>query len=114
MVGAVAADDHEGIDAALSQVVGCQLLTFRGHHFLTASGLQNRTAAMDDVPYAAQVHLPNVVMNKAIISALNAIYLQVVIQSAADNRTNSGIHALGIAAAGQDGYGTNRHNEFLL
>ena len=66
-----------------------------------AGSIQNRTAAVDDLRHAADVHLVAFAVDQAVITALNAHHAVALGDACADNGAYRCIHAGGVAAAGQ-------------
>ena len=112
----VAADDHEGINAKFLTACKAFGLAFLGFELQAAGSIQNRTAAVDDLRHAADVHLVAFAVDQAVITALNAHHAVALGDACADNGAYRCIHAGGVAAAGQytDGFDFLSHKNVLL
>ena len=98
---AVAADGHQAVQTdELAGGVGL-LLPLLGAELVTAGGVQNGAAAVDDAADAGVVHLDDVAGDQALIAAADAHALDAPGVGAADHGADAGVHAGGVAAAGQ-------------
>ena len=100
--GAVTADDDDAFDAETVAHVGRLLLTAVGHELHAAGRSENGTAALDDVGYAAQIHLRDITGHQAFIAVVDADHTHIVLEAGTDDGTDCCIHARGVAAAGEN------------
>ena len=105
--GTVAADDHKGIDSQLLAAGQTLGLTFFGLELQAAGSVQNRTAAVDDLRHAADIHLVAFTVDQSIIAALNAHHAVTAGDAGTHDCAYSGVHTGRIAAARQDADGFN-------
>ena len=117
---AVAADDHQRIDANLAQIVGTLALHFGFFEFIAACGTQKSTALVRNIQDCFQVQSGDVVLGifteaqQAIIAALDAHKLNIVRSCAAGHADYSRIHAGAVAAAGQNADLSDQTNHSLI
>ena len=102
-VGAVAAADHQALDAVRAQV----LVTFLadggiGGEFRQAGRAQHRAAAVDDVADIARQELLDLVLHQAQVPVADAEDLHVKVQRRAHHRADGRVHAGRVAAGGQN------------
>ena len=90
----------------LFALLSALLLAFSGYELKAAGSVKDGTAPVDDLGYAAQVHLAYFAVQQAVVATLNANNLDALAQSGTNNRANRSIHAGRVAAAGQytDGF----------
>ena len=98
----VAADGDNTVEAQQLTGGGGLLLPLLGAELVTAGGVENGAAAVDDAADAGGVHLHKVAGNKTLPAAANTDDLDTTCQGTADNRADSGIHAGGVTAGGED------------
>ena len=108
---AVAADDDKAVDLVSVQHGGGLQHSLFGGEFLTAGGLQDRAAGLDDVGDGTPVHLENIIFIDALISSADAQHLRALREGTAHHGAHAGIHAGGVAPAGQNG---NSHGFRIL
>ena len=99
--GAVAADDYHAFNAVLVAVVHGFLHTFLGAEFGAAGGIQDGAASMDGIGYAAQIHGNQFAFNQTIIAPHHAEHFHPLMETGTHDGAHGGVHARGIAAAGQ-------------
>ena len=111
-VGAVAADDHQRVDAQLTALGRALVLALLGLELQAAGGVQDGAAVLDDVGDAAQVHLVALAVQQAVVAALDADHPVPLVDAGADDRAHRRIHAGCVAAAGQyaDGFDLSLHS----
>ena len=95
---AVAADDHQRVDAGCDHVVVSRLTSFGRGEFLAARRFENRAAQLDDIAYALGFELYDLVVYETFVSAHDSLYRKAVIDCAAGYRTYCRIHAGGVAS----------------
>ena len=100
--GTVTADDDDAFDTETAAHVRCLLLAAVGHEFHASGGAKDRTAALDDIGNAAQVHLRDVTGHQAFIAVVDADHTHIVLEAGTDDGTDCCIHARGVAAAGEN------------
>ena len=71
-VGAVAADDHQRVNAQLTALCSALILTLLGLELQAAGRIQDGATGRDDIGNAAQVHFKALAVQQAIVAALNA------------------------------------------
>src|SRR5690606_279090 len=98
---AVSADDHQAVDAALAQRVGGVGPAFRLEEGITAGRAEDGASALDDVGDAAWSQLDDVVVDQALIAAVDAGHAQTVVDGGANDGTDARVHARCVAAAGE-------------
>src|SRR5579872_2247180 len=98
---AVAADDHEAVDAQLFEVRVCFLTALGFKKFLATGGFQDRPAALDDIGHASRVHGDDIVLDHATVTAHDPKYLHSKINTTTNNGTDGGIHPRSVAAGGE-------------
>ncbi len=101
-VGAVAADDHQRIDAQFTALCSTFILTLFGLELKAACGVKNGAACGDDVRDTAQVHFKALAVQQTVIAALNADHPEALVQAGTDHGTDCCVHAGGVAAAGEN------------
>ena len=104
-VGAVAADDHQRVNAQLTALCSALVLALLGLELQAAGRIQDGATGRDDIGNAAQVHFKALAVQQAIVAALNADHTEALVQACTDNGANCSIHTRSVAAAGQH---TNR------
>src|SRR5699024_2975423 len=77
-------------------------LTFLRLELKAACRIQNRTAAVNNLRNAADIHLITFAVDQTIISALNAHHAVAFPDTRTDDCTYSGIHAGRVTATGQN------------
>ena len=99
---AVAADDHQAVDAVL--LAHLFALHDAGHLFeLQAAGsVENGAAPLNDLGHRADAHVHDLLVEKTGIAAHDPLDLDAHGDGGADDCANGGVHARGIPAAGQD------------
>ena len=112
--GAVAADGNDAIQAQELTGGNSLALAFFGHEFLAASSVEDGAATIDGVGNTLFVQFNDVAGNQTIPATADSVALNAMVQGSTDNSTNTGIHAGGIAAAGENANSLNTHDEFLL
>ena len=100
-VGTVAADDDQCINAQFAALGRALILTFLGLELQAAGRVKDRAAGLNDVGDTAQIHFKAFAVQQTIVAALNADHPIALVQTCTHHRTNCGIHAGGVAAAGQ-------------
>lgn len=101
-IGAVAADDDEGFDAHLLQIVDRFLADGFFFEFAQTGGLENRAAFGDDVGDRGTVHRNDVAFDEAFVAVDDAVHLQTVTQTGADDGANGAVHARRISAGSEN------------
>ena len=107
LVGAVAADADQALDAEHAQVLHGLLLILGLQEIQTARRAQKCAAAMDLIRDAAGGEDLKVVMlvlaahEHAVVTALEADDRHLVLQASAHHRADGGIHARRVSAGGQ-------------
>ena len=99
--GAVAADDDQCVDAQLLAAGKTLGLAFLRLELQAARGIQNRTAAVDDLRYAADVHFINFAVDQAVVTTLDAHHAVALADACTNNGTHSSVHARCVTAAGE-------------
>jgi len=100
--GAVAADGHDSVQP--QQAAGGQGLVLTGDvaELLAAGGVEDGAALVDDVADAGGVHADEVAVDQSVPAAADAHAVDPPAQGGAHHGPHSGVHARGVAAAGQD------------
>ena len=100
--GAVAADGHNGVQP--QQLAGGQgpVLARHSAEFIAAGSIQEGAALVDDMADAGGVHADKITADEPVPPAANADAVDAAGQSGAHYGPNGGIHAGGVAAAGQN------------
>ena len=111
--GAVAANHHHAVNALFAAHVGGLLHAFGGVELGAAGGEQGRAAMLHDVGHAAHVHFLQIPIEQAIVAAHHAIDLHAKAQARTHHCAHRGVHAGGIAAAGQYCNRFRTHCRFL-
>ena len=101
---AVAADDHQPIDATLEQIASGASATLPLTECRAAGGADDGTAPMQDAADIVPRQRADAIatVHHALIAFENGVDGGALMQRGADHRAYRGVHALGIAAAGQD------------
>ena len=108
LVGAVAADADQSLDAQIVQIAHGQLLNLQIVEVHAARGAQEGAAAVDFVRDAARgqnfkiVVLVRAAHEHAVVAALEAHHRHVVMQRCANHRADGRVHARSISAGGQN------------
>ena len=108
---AVAADNDNALHIHLLADINCFLHALFGFEFGASCGIQNCTAAVDDIGNTSEIHFIHIAVHKAVIAAANAHYTKTVFATGANHRANSCVHTRRVAAACQN---TNRFHFFHL
>ena len=98
-VRAVAADDHQSVNAQLTALGSAAILAFLGLELQTAGGVQDGAAGRNDVRDAAQVHFKAFAVQQSVVTTLNADHAVTFVQAGTDHSAHGSIHARSIAAA---------------
>ena len=85
-------------------IISSLLLKFGLHEFFTASRIQDRTAPAEDIGNRAQVHLFDVLIQKSVITLINTIHLEAVINTGSYDSSDRRVHTGGVAARSKDAY----------
>ena len=99
--GAVAADGHDAVQPQQLAGVGGLLLSLRRAELVAAGGVENGAAPVDDAADAAGIHGTDIPGDKARPAPADAHALDAVLHCRPHHRTDGGVHAGGVAAAGQ-------------
>ncbi|OPZ85445.1 MAG: hypothetical protein BWY76_01411 [bacterium ADurb.Bin429] len=98
---AVAADDHQPLNAGGAQVIHRLLKAFRRAEGLTTRAVQDGAALIDDARDGRCVHKGEIALDQALITVADADHLHPRADARADDGADGGIHAGGIAPAGE-------------
>ena len=100
--GAVAADGDDSVQP--QQLAGGQSLVaaLLGHKLFAPGRIEDGAALVNDVADAGGVHPDEIAVDQAVPAPADAHALDPLGQCGADHRAYCGIHARGIAAAGQN------------
>ena len=85
------------------------LLAFLRREFVAARRIENGAAPIDSVGHALFIQAHDVAGDQTVPASANAVALQAMIQRGTYNCADAGVHAGGIAAAGQHTDSTNTH-----
>src|SRR5690606_4217199 len=100
---AVAADHDQALDAAAPQHGGGLRPARRVEELLGARRAEDRAAALDDVRDVPGVQLDDVVLDEALVPAVDARDAGAVVDRRADDGADGGVHAGRVAPAGEYG-----------
>ena len=101
--GAVAAYDDEVVHSALGEVFRRFLLHAYLLELVRPARAEDGAAGVDAVGNAAVLHLEDVVVHEPDIAVAHAVDFVTLVHGGTHRGTDAGVHAGGIAAAGQDG-----------
>ena len=105
--GAVAADDHDALNAHLADIVGSLKLHFGAKEFQAARGAQIGARLIGDIKNGIQIQFGHVLADvlvqaeRAIVAALDAKERHAVVARSLRNRHYGGVHARRVSAGGQ-------------
>ena len=108
--GAVAADGDDAVQSKEFAGGDSLALALLGHEFRAAGGIEDGAATVDGVGHALLVQTDDVAVDQAVPAPADAVALHSVVQCGTYNRADAGVHAGGIAAAGQHADSSNAHN----
>ena len=99
---AVTADRDDAVKT--KQLAGADsfVLPCFGHKFITPGGVEDRTAAIDNMRNALFVQLDDITVDQTVIASADAYDFNTAEDRRSDDRTHGGIHAGGVAAAGEN------------
>jgi hypothetical protein len=100
---AVAADDDQRVHAPLPQLAHRLAAAGVRLELRAAGAAQHRAAALNDAAHVAGAHGREVAGDKAREAVANAQHVPTVLDPRAHHGANGGVHAGGIAPAGQNG-----------
>ena len=89
-------------------------LTFLGHEFLAAGGVQYRAAAVDDMGNIFFIKANDITGDQTVVATPDAVTFDTVVQGSADYRTNTRVHSRSVTAAGKHTDSFNLHTYVLL
>ena len=89
----VAADDHEGVYLVAAQVVEGELASLGSLKLVTARGLQNRAASVDDVRDVLGFEFDDFVGDEAFVASVDAFDFQAVENGRTGDGADCGVHA---------------------
>ena len=107
----VTANGHNAVQTQEMAGGNRSFLAFFRHKFLTAGGIENSAAPIDDMGYLGLIQSNDVTRNKAVPATANTVALNAMIQSSTYDSTDTGVHARCVAAAGQNSDSFNAHND---
>ena len=99
---AVAADDHQCVDAGRHHVLIGRLASLCRHELLAAGRLEDCAALLDDVADAAGFEFDDFIEHKALVATHNALDREALEDGRAGDRADCCIHAGGVASRGEN------------
>ena len=95
---AVAADDDEGVDVVLPEVLVRLLPSLHRAELLAARRLQDGTSALDDVAHALGGEVADLVVDESLESAVDALHLPSLVDGCSCDGSDGTVHAWGVSS----------------
>ena len=106
----ISTNDDERIDIVSYQVLISFFPTFVGHELFRAGRLQDSTAGANDTTYILCSKITDFTVDQTVVASINSFDFKSIVNTSTGHRTDSSIHAGGIASRCQNAYCLNfRH-----
>ena len=109
---AVAADNHKPVDTSRFESFNRLFLTRLRKHFKTPCRTKLCAASLDDIRNGTHFHRNHIVVDKALISALDSVNFHTVINGGSYYRPYASVHSGSVPTAGKQAY--SFHNNLRL